>query len=82
MERDIWINCSIWDKKCSIWDIGFCHNKHLSLSKIGIEFVLKFFNKKMGGAQQLLFSVKKCKKMYIDNTKTKKCRIVNSKKRE
>jgi hypothetical protein len=49
MERDVWINCSIWDKKCSIWDIDFCHNKYLSLPKIGIEFVLKFFNKKMGG---------------------------------
>jgi hypothetical protein len=36
-------------QKCSIWNIDCCHNKHLSLPKIGIEFVLKFFNKKMGG---------------------------------
>jgi len=49
MERDVRINCSIWDKNCSIWDIGFCYNKHSSLPKIGIEFVLKFFNKKTGG---------------------------------
>jgi len=29
----------------------------------------------LGGVQQLLFSVKKCKKAYINNTKTKSVKL-------